>query len=248
MKKRHTEIIEIVSQRKKIEVNELAELLSATTATIRKDLSFLSEKGILRRERGFALLQNSDDINYRMAFNFEKKRKIARYAAQLVHENETILLESGSTCALFAEAVVAAQKNVTFITNSAYIANFIQKDSDTTVILLGGTFQKHTQAIVGPMTKQCVQGFQVDKIFVGIDGFSTDTGFMGDDLDRADTIRAMAESANHLFVLAESGKFSKSSPVPYFQLEEVYQLITDADLKPETKEYLESKGIIISIV
>ncbi len=56
MKERHTKIIEIVSQRKKVEVSELAQILGATPATIRKDLSYLSDKGILNRERGYAVL------------------------------------------------------------------------------------------------------------------------------------------------------------------------------------------------
>ena len=75
MKERHTKIIEIVSQRKKVEVSELAQILGATPATIRKDLSYLSDKGILNRERGYAVLKSTGDINYRMAFDFETKKR-----------------------------------------------------------------------------------------------------------------------------------------------------------------------------
>ncbi|MDD4508992.1 MAG: DeoR/GlpR family DNA-binding transcription regulator [Eubacteriaceae bacterium] len=247
MKQRHLQIIEMVSQRKKIEVNELADILGATTATIRRDLSFLSEKGILRRERGYALLNNPNDINYRMAFGFENKQKIARCAAKLVDDNETILLENGSTCALFAQAVATAHQNVSFITNSAYIARYIKENSDASVMLLGGKFIKDTQSVVGPLTKECVKAFHVDKIFVGIDGFSEKDGFTGTDIDRSDTIRAMARSANHLFILAESRKFLKPSPVGYFDFDPVYQVITDDQINPETKALIEEKGIIVSV-
>ena len=248
MKERHTKIIEIVSQRKKVEVSELAQILGATPATIRKDLSYLSDKGILNRERGYAVLKSTGDINYRMAFDFETKKRIAHYAASLVKENEMILLESGSLCALFAEEVVAANKNVTFITNSAYIAKYVQKDSDARVILLGGNFQKQSQAAVGPMTRQCVKTFEVGKIFVGIDGFSSEIGFMGNDIDRADTIQAMAESASELIIMAESGKFSTAAPIPCFSFDAVSQVITDSGIESETKQLLEDKGIRVTVV
>lgn len=248
MKDRYTDIINLVSSRQRIEVNELSELLGVTTATMRRDLTYLSEKGILRRERGYALLRDTNDINYRMAFYYEEKRRIAQYAASLVDAYETIILESGSTCALFAEELVRARKKITFITNSAYIANYIQETSDENVILLGGTFQKHSRATVGPMTKECVRPFRVDKIFAGIDGFSMESGFMGDNIDRSDTIRAMAASAKHIYILAESNKFKISAAVPYFSFGEVYELITDSGIEEKARERMSRAGIRVTVV
>ena len=248
MKQRHSEIIEIVSQRKKIEVNELAQILNTTPVTIRKDLTYLQDKGILRRERGFALLNSPDDINYRMAFHFENKKKIAEYAAKLVSDGETIILESGSACALFAEEVAYTHKNVTFITNSAYIANYINSNNNNQIILLGGFYSKSHQAVIGPMTKECIKDFYVDKIFVGIDGYSKQMGFTGNDIMRADTIQAMTKSAEKVIILSESSKFEKSTAILYLKEEQVYQVITDKNIDNDIKEYLESKNIIVSTV
>ena len=248
MKQRHSEIIEIVSQRKKIEVNELAQILNTTPVTIRKDLTYLQDKGILRRERGFALLNSPDDINYRMAFHFENKKKIAEYAAKLVSDGETIILESGSACALFAEEVAYTHKNVTFITNSAYIANYINSNNNNQIILLGGFYNKSHQAVIGPMTKEYIKDFYVDKIFVGIDGYSKQMGFTGNDIMRADTIQAMTKSAEKVIILSESSKFEKSTAIPYLKEKQVYQVITDKNIDNDIKEYLESKNIIVSTV
>lgn len=248
MKQRHSEIIEIVSQRKKIEVNELAQILNTTPVTIRKDLTYLQDKGILRRERGFALLNSPDDINYRMAFHFENKKKIAEYAAKLVSDGETIILESGSACALFAEEVAYTHKNVTFITNSAYIANYINSNNNNQIILLGGFYNKSHQAVIGPMTKEYIKDFYVDKIFVGIDGYSKQMGFTGNDIMRADTIQAMTKSAEKVIILSESSKFEKSTAILYLKEEQVYQVITDKNIDNDIKEYLESKNIIVSTV
>ena len=73
MGQRRVELLELVSQHGKIEVNELSRLLHASQVTVRKDLEYLTEKGILRRKRGYAMLKHPDDINYQMAFQYEEK-------------------------------------------------------------------------------------------------------------------------------------------------------------------------------
>lgn len=248
MNQRHTKLIDIVSQYGKIEVNELAKLLETSQVTIRKDLDYLSDKGILRRERGYALLKSKDDINYHMAFHYEAKQKIARAAADLVEDGETIVVESGSTCAMFAEQLVSIRRGITVITNSSYIANFIKDNTNVEIILLGGNYQKHTQAVVGPMTKECIKNFHVDKIFVGTDGFSKEAGFTGVDMIRSDTVRAMAACANRTYVLAESAKLVHAGLIPFLKTEEVYQLITDDKISSEIKSFLESKQVKVQLV
>lgn len=248
MNQRHTKLIEIVSKYGKIEVNELAKLLGTSQVTIRKDLDYLSDKGILRRERGYALLKSKDDINYHMAFHYEAKQKIARAAADLVEDGETIVVESGSTCAMFAEQLVSIRRGITVITNSSYIANFIKDNTNVEIILLGGNYQKHTQAVVGPMTKECIKNFHVDKIFVGTDGFSKEAGFTGVDMIRSDTVRAMTACANHTYVLSESAKLFHAGLIPFLKTEEVYQLITDDKISSEIKSFLESKQVKVQLV
>jgi len=248
MNQRHTKLIEIVSKYGKIEVNELSKLLGISRVTIRKDLNYLSEKGILRRERGYALLKSKDDINYHMAFHYEEKQKIAKAAADLVEDGETIIVESGSICAMFVEQLISTRMGITVITNSSYIANFIKDNLDVEIILLGGNYQKHTQAMVGPMTKECVKNIHVDKIFVGTDGFSKETGFTGVDLIRSDTVRALAACANHTYILTESAKLDHASAIPFLQIEDVYQLITNKEISPEIQSFLESKQVKLQLV
>ncbi|MBU3114000.1 DeoR/GlpR family DNA-binding transcription regulator [Clostridium lacusfryxellense] len=248
MNERHIKLIEIVSQYGKIEVNELSKLLGISQVTTRKDLEYLSRKGILLRERGYALLKNKDDINYHMAFHYEEKQKIAKAAAELVEDRETIIVESGSTCAMFVEQLVSIRKGITIITNSSYIANFIKDNDNVEIILLGGNYQKHTQSMVGPMTKECVKKLKVDKIFVGTDGFSKEIGFTGVELIRSDTVRAMTARANHTYILAESAKLEHASATPYLRTEDVYKVITDKKISPEIRSFLESKQVKLELV
>ena len=153
---REEEIISIVSQKKKIEVNELSELLNVSKVTIRKDLDKLESRGLLHRQHGFALLNNMDDINYRLAQNYDLKRKIALEASKIVNDGDVIMIESGSTCALLAEELAFNRNDITIITNSCFIASYIRKADSVKVILIGGEYQKESQVNVGPLVKQVI--------------------------------------------------------------------------------------------
>ncbi|MBU9735163.1 DeoR/GlpR family DNA-binding transcription regulator [Diplocloster agilis] len=248
MEERHIRIIELVSIHKKIEVSKLAELLHTSQVTVRKDLDVLADKGILKRERGYAVLNAEDDINYRMAFHYEIKRKIALSAAKLVQDGETVMIESGSACMLLAELLAYEKRGVTIITNSAYLASYVKDAPGVKVTLLGGDYQPRAQAMVGPLTKMCAQQFCVDKIFVGTDGFSETNGFTGDNLVRADTVRAMAESAHRTVVLADAEKFTRAGTVSFLKPSEVSVVITDSGIPGEIREYLTGAGVQVLTV
>ncbi|MFR9000485.1 MAG: DeoR/GlpR family DNA-binding transcription regulator [Anaerobutyricum soehngenii] len=143
MTERQSKLIKLVNLYQKIEVSRLAELLDVSQVTIRKDLDHLEEEGLLSREHGYALIKNANDINTRLTINYDKKIEIATKAAEMVSNGETVMLESGSTCTLLAEQLLAKlQKDITIITNSAYIA--IQHSVDLPVsqshLLPGGEF------------------------------------------------------------------------------------------------------------
>lgn len=248
MKERQAAIVDYVSTAGKVEVSVLADHFQISKVTIRKDLDFLSEKGILKRERGYALLNDPDDINYRMAFHYEVKKRIAEAAARLVSDGETILVESGSTCAIFAEEVAKTHHNVTIVTNSAHIAEFIKDEMGADIILLGGNYQKRRQVMVGPMTKNCLSEFNFDKVFLGIDGYSRELGFTGDDLLRADTLEKMIQVSKKVYVLGESEKYRQSESVSFLKFEDVYEVLTDEGIDPSEVTFLENKGIHVTLV
>ena len=247
MKERHTKLVELVSQRGKIEVSELALLLGTSRVTVRKDLDYLEQKGILARERGYALLRDEGDINYRMAFHYEQKQRIAMAAAELVQDRETVMIESGSCCMLLAEQLSQSKKEVTLVTNSAFMASFV-KGSNVRIVVLGGDYQPQVQAMVGPLTKLCAQQYQVDKLFVGTDGYSYENGFTGDNLVRSDTVKAMAQSARQTIVLTESEKFARSGTVSFLRTEQVSCVITDTGIPGEVRDFLEQAKVDVRAV
>ena len=102
---RTSQILELLVKEKKLEVAELSAHLGVSQVTVRKDLDAMEAQGLITREHGFAVLSSTDDIKGRLAYHYEEKRKIALRAAELVKDGDTIMIESGSCCALLAAAL-----------------------------------------------------------------------------------------------------------------------------------------------
>ena len=247
MTERQSKLIKLVNIYQKIEVSRLAELLDVSQVTIRKDLDHLEEEGLLTREHGYALIKNANDINTRLTINYDTKLKVATKAAEMVSNGETVMLESGSTCALLAEQLAKLKKDVTIITNSAYVAIRIRELPIRKVILLGGEYQKEYQGMVGPLVRKCAKEFFVDKFFVGTDGFIPEAGFTCDDLMRVETMKYMENSANRTIILADSSKFSQKGVVVQSTFAEIDTLCTDSGVSQEVIDILTRNNIHVEI-
>lgn len=247
MTKRHRQILNILATDKKVTVTDFSEKLSVSQATIRQDLTSLESSGFLKRVHGGAILNESDDISHRMGINYEEKLKIAKAALQYVGEDETILIESGSINALFAQEVVEHRKNVTIITSNAFIARQIGKQAENRVILLGGIYQSESECVVGNLVKDCLKILNFSKAFVGVDGFTQNTGFTGRDMMRADINTTIAAISPETFVLTDSSKFGKIHLSKYLDISEVDYVVTDMDIPAEYLEYLKTKNIKVII-
>ncbi|QOY60291.1 DeoR/GlpR family DNA-binding transcription regulator [Thermophilibacter immobilis] len=243
MPARANRILEILTERTRVEVAELAARLGVSQVTMRKDLADLESRGLIKREHGLAFLQSTDNVEGRLAYHYEEKLKIARRAIEYVHDGDTIMIESGSCCALLAAQLADAFHNVTIITNSAFIAGYVRKSNNVQTILLGGIYQKDSQVMVGPLVSHCVEGFYVDLLFVGTDGHSERTGFTNSDQMRAQAVHDMAIHAERVMVLTESEKFSRRGTVPLDLGERPVTAITDNRIPKDARAKLARKGI-----
>jgi DeoR/GlpR family transcriptional regulator of sugar metabolism len=248
VRKRHTQILEILSKNTRADVNTLAELLEVSQVTVRKDLDTLEERGFIRREHGYACLHKTDDIGKRITFNYDIKRRIAKAAAAMVEEGETVMIESGSCCALLAEEIAMAQKDVTIITNSVYITNFIRNAPHTRIILLGGYFQPCSQVVVGPLTRKYGEIFFSDKFFVGTNGIMPGYGFTGKDHMRSQTVRDLAEYARYIFVLTDAEKFKHQGVLGMLRFDKVTGVFTDTRIPAECEKMLIDNKVAVNKV
>lgn len=243
MADRHTAILEALAGHGRLEVSRLAELVGVSQVTVRKDLDRLEARGLVRREHGFAVIGSMDDVGSRLAYHYDAKRAIAAEAAASVRDGETVMIESGSCCALLADELARAKRDVTIITNSAFIASYIRGRPGAKIVLLGGDFQAESQVMVGPVTRKCAEEYFVDKLFVGVDGFAEALGFTGTDRMRAEAVRDMAKQAGGVVVLTESEKFSRQGVVALLPAERVRAVYTDDGIPRASEACLLNSGV-----
>ena len=245
MKQRHDKILEALTKNQRIEVAALADMLEVSQVTVRKDLNRLEERGLIRRKHGFASIESADDVAMRLAYHYNTKRRIAVAAAADVADGRTVMIESGSCCALLAEELAGAKRDITIITNSVFIANHIRHTPSAKTVLLGGYYQKDAQVTVGPITRSCAQMFFPDTFFIGADGFSKTFGFTGKDHARAQTVQELAGYARQVTVLTESGKFSQQGAVRLLRTDQVAALYTDDSIPPDIETFLREQNVSV---
>jgi len=247
MIERRMKLIKDCSIDDKISVAELSVKYHVSQVTIRNDLRILQKDGLVRRIHGGASSNSDEFIVNRLNINYETKMQIAERAAQIVNSGETIIIESGSTNALLAKKL-GETKDVTIITNSCFIANYVRDIPNINIILLGGNYQADSEVCVGPLTRQGLQSFYVDKLFIGTDGFSDENGFTCVNLLRAEVVSAMAKRSVSSIVLTDSSKFSQRGVASQLSLSEVNTVITDDKIPDSARSALERNGILVITV
>lgn len=245
---RRSALLDLVMDRGRVEVNELSDLFGVSRVTIRKDLEWLSEQGLLHREHGYAVASSTDDIAGRLAYHRPVKRRIAHAAAALVPDGVTVLIESGSVCALLAEALARADRGITIVTNSVFIAGYLRPIATADVVLLGGSFQARSEVTVGPLVAEAASHYYVDQLFVGVDGYAPEVGFMAKDALRADAVRSMAKQARNLVLVTESTKFTSPGAVRLAATGDVATLVTDDRIPEAVRDSLRAEGVDVVVV
>ncbi|MCD8327151.1 MAG: DeoR/GlpR family DNA-binding transcription regulator [Lachnospiraceae bacterium] len=249
MGKRNVKILDLLMKYEKMDVAHMAEELGVSQVTVRKDLDEMEAMGLLTREHGYAMLKKVDGMEGRIAYHYEEKCRIARRAADLVDDGgiltggSCVMIENGSTCALLAEELTQKCRNLTIVTNSMYVAEYIRAKSSFQVILLGGIVNPQNMAMVGPMVKSCVENFCVDYLFMGVNGYSPEFGFTKEDQMCAQALRDMATRANKVVILSYSGKFAKTGFVPIGLDPKDCIVITDDEVKPEIADGMRAQGM-----
>jgi len=242
LNKRQTIILEILGKNNKTAVSELSEKLNVSSVTIRQDLNFLEAEGLLKRVHGGAVLKDADDLVNRLGVNYEKKLRIARKVSSFVNEGETILIESGSVNVLLARELLK-NKKVTIITTNIYIARQFRKSEQSNIIILGGIYQHDSETLVGKITKTCIDQININKAFIGIDGYTIDNGFMLRDLLRAEISTCIIQKAQDVFIVSDSTKFGKEELTNICYPTDIQHIATNDDLSIQFQNEFRKTGI-----
>ena len=242
LNERQKRILEILGNDNQMSVNSLSEVLGVSSVTIRQDLNYLEAEGLLKRIHGGAVLKDGDDLDNRLGKNYEKKLRIAKKVASLVNEGETLLIESGSVNVLLARELVKI-KRVTIMTTNLYIARQFRKNEQANIVILGGIYQHDSETMVGKITKACIDQVNIDKAFIGIDGYTEENGFMLRDLFRAEISSYIIQKSKDVYIMSDSSKFGRTELTNICYPSDIQHIATDDDLNVEFKEEFEKAGI-----
>lgn len=242
LNERQNKILRILGKNDQTSVIELSEQLAVSSVTIRQDLNFLEAEGLLKRVHGGAVLKDADDLENRLGVNYEKKLRVAKKVASFVNEGETILIESGSINVLLARELLKIKK-VTIITTNVYIARQFRKNEQANIIILGGIYQHDSETLVGKITKICIDQINIDKAFIGIDGYTATAGFTLRDLFRAEISSYIIQKAKDVFIVSDSSKFGKTELTNICYPIDIQHIATNNDLSIQFQEELKKAGI-----
>lgn len=249
--KRHELILNKLKKHKHVSVLDLCEKLNVSAVTIRKDLRFLEEKGLLFRTHGGASLENPY-INERAIvekekISIEEKNGIAQAAAKLIDENDSIMIASGTTVQAFSKFIKPKNK-LTVITSSIYVVQNLIHDSNIDILQLGGYVRHSSASVVGSYTARILENISCSKLFLGVDGIDFEYGLSTTNLEEAQLNQRMLKSTQKVIVLADSSKFGKKSFAKICDLSDINELITDKGISQANKKRLEENDIKVTIV
>jgi DeoR family transcriptional regulator of aga operon len=248
---RRTQILQMLRSAGRVRVNELASQFNTSAVTIRNDLNELAQRGLVQRSHGGAMLPDSimheSPLLERLKAHADEKRRIGAMAASMIHDGETIILDSGTTTLEIARQI-KKKRGLQIITNGVNIASELLDARDSEVFIVGGTVRGESASISGRFTEEMFDQFSADKLFLSGAGCDLDFGVSGANLEETMVNRAMLKIAREIILVADASKFSKRSMSRIAPFSEIDTIISDTRLSEDIQAKLRSAGCNLILV
>lgn len=251
---RRSAILQLLKEDSSVNVTELSKRFGVSEVTIRKDLRILKERKLLVRVHGGAIIgastapgEEERHVNFKKLVNLREKEAIGRAAAQHIKNGDTILVDSGTT-ALEVVKNLAGFTDLTIITNSINAMLEALKYKRFRVILLGGAVRESSLSIVGPLAESNLKLFYCDKLFLGVDSFSVESGLSTPSVEEASTNQVMISRAREVIAVFDSSKVNKRALAFIANTEKIHTVVTDSNLPANVKRQLKAMKINVETV
>ena len=227
---RRSELLRIIKQRGQVTVSELSELFEVSVDTIRRDLDVLAQRGLITREHGGAVpidtpVNQDAPFSQRMNTRHEAKYAIARAAARLISDGETLIVNGGSTAVAFAGAL-GGLNGLTIVTNNLYLPSVLPTRAMRDIYVLGGQLRMESQVTLGPIGFVGTGNISGDTAVIGVGGISP-TGVSTTSLAEANMIAMMMAACRRTIVIADASKFGHNSFAHIVSLDRIHTLVTN---------------------
>jgi len=252
---RRSAILQRLREDASVSVSQLSEQFGVSEVTIRKDLNILKERRLLLRVHGGAILgtANTDpeveerNFNYKRMLNAREKAAIGRAAAAHVNEGDTIMIDSGTT-ALEVVKNLDRFNDLTIITNSVTAMLEAVKYKRFKVLLMGGNVRSVSMSTVGSLTESNLKLFYCDKLFLGVDSFSVESGLSTPSVEEASTNQVMISRAREVIAVFDSSKINKRAFAFISSVDKINTVITDRNIPAGVRNQLKGMKINVEMV
>ncbi len=249
---RHEKILEYIREKKSAEVSSLCQVFNVTDMTIRRDLDELASKGLLVRTHGGAVSSKFSQVQekpfeVRLISQLAQKRAIARKALTYLAPEDKIFMNSSSTVFCMAQAI-DNERSFLIATEATNIANELNTRQNTSVIQIGGELRKNTISCVGHYAEEMIRRFHFDTAFIGINGLDDDGNLFCGSIQEAGIYRAIFDSTDRIYVLADSSKMGKTDFAYIGKIRNITGLITDKGIETALQRKIEKAGIDVQAV
>ncbi|MDG3583559.1 MULTISPECIES: transcriptional repressor AgaR [Galbibacter] len=245
---RRSLILKKLDETGQVNVNELSELLGVSEVTIRNDLDKLEKNNLLIRAHGGAFKTNNLalTVTEKKQINLDIKRNIGREAASLITEDDSIILDSGTTTFEVSNNL-SEFKRLTVISNALDIVNNLAQYKNLEVFMPGGYLKEFSMSLVGPMAERNFKQLYCNKLFLGVDGIKPNIGVFTHYMEEAYLNQIMIDIAEEVIVVADSSKFKRSGFAFICNFEKIDKLITDDKIEKASLEMLEKNNVEVII-
>jgi DeoR/GlpR family transcriptional regulator of sugar metabolism len=251
---RRQHMVELVEQRSSLTVAELSKYFEVSPATIRRDLSQLSQRGLIERAHGGASRRPrtapqlpEPPVLKRATLQVEEKRRIGAAAAAHVQDDQTVIISSGTTTAEMIPHL-ANRNGLTVITNAMNIILLLAPYPQITVIALGGILRHSEMTTLGSLAEQALENLRADKLFMGSRAIHREYGFSAENLAESHSDQTLMKSAREIVVLADHTKFGKVAMVRVAPIVRIDRLVTDTAAPHDDVLAIREQGVSVETV
>lgn len=242
-------ILNILHEKKRITVKDLAKSLTVSEATLRTDLSVMEQEGLLTRTHGGAVL--NEDIPPKNSFserekkNREDKISIASKAVNLIEHKDCILLDASTTALELARILRQKQIRLTVVTNGISAALELKENPSINVILIGGIARIGSMALEGLLGTSILNKIHIDMMFTSASGFTIEDGLTDFNMYEVELKKMMVEKAAKVIALLDYTKMGTSSIASFATTDQINTIITDKKAPSHILQELSDRQINI---
>ncbi len=247
---RHARILELVQERGFVATSELTERFNVSIITVRRDLRTLVSQHLVDIQHGGAAAvdyfhKEIEPLYDTKAFiNAAKKDGIALLAADLIKDNDTIVLDSGTTTYRIANAIRQRKpKRLRVFTGDIMIGRLLCPVQGLEVVVIGGLLRNSYYNTYGSLAEMCLRTLRANKLFLGADAATVKGGISNLQLEEVPIKQRMIEISDEVFVVADSTKFNTNAPYRVCDWDAVSTLITDTEIDRNSHKEIQASGV-----